>query len=240
MTQTCRGCGQPLAAGVSFCPNCGVRSEGNGAVQQTVTQPAQFTQPVPVTQPMPMAPVAAAPMAATAPLMTQAPSQSEADRKRNRMLTWVASGVAALMIAGAAAFALRPAPAAGDVVAQGPIGPDGGALTFDNGGKVQVPPGALKETKQITVRRTYVNRRVTVGSTVYPPGTFPMYIFGPLGLTFGVPVTIILPLPAGAIAGRIYILRNGRLIYIATRPNRGNTVTIVVTGFRSGLVNPVA
>jgi hypothetical protein len=156
------------------------------------------------------------------------------------MLAWIASGVAALMIAGAAAFALRPAPAQGDVVAQGPIGPDGGSLSFDNGGKVQVPPGALKETREITVRRTYVNRRVTIGSTIYPPGTFPMYVFGPLGLTFGTPITIILPLPAGAIAGRIYIFRNGQLIYIATRPNQGNTVTITLTGFRSGLVIPAA
>ena len=39
MTQTCRGCGQPLAAGVGFCPNCGVRSEGNGSAYQTPTQP---------------------------------------------------------------------------------------------------------------------------------------------------------------------------------------------------------
>jgi hypothetical protein len=231
MTQTCRGCGQPLAAGVSFCPNCGVRSDGNGTTQQPViTQPVvaqAMPQTAPLTTPLPaaVAPVAAA---------------DAAQQKQNRIFTWVASGLAALMILGAAAFALRPAAAQGDIVAQGPIGPDGGSLSFDNGGKVQVPPGAVKETKQITVRRTYVNRSVTVGSTVYPPGTFPMYIFGPVGLTFGVPITIILPLPAGAIAGRIYVLRNGRLILIATRPNRGNTVTITLTGFRSGLVIPTA
>jgi len=229
MTQTCRGCGQPLAAGVSFCPNCGVRADGNGSAVQTMTQPVTVTQ----------APVQ--PVAQTAPITAPAqPVPPPAAANNNKVLTWVAGGVAALMIAGAAAFALRPTPAQGDVVAQGPIGPAGGSLSFDNGGKVQVPPGALKDTKEITVRRTYVNRTVNVGSTVYPPGTFPMYVFGPLGLTFGVPITIILPLPAGAIAGRIYIFRNGQLVYIATRPNQGNTVVITLTGFTGGLVIPAA
>jgi hypothetical protein len=217
---------------VSFCPNCGVHVEGNGSAGQTVTQPvavAPVTAPVAPVAPGPVTEAVSPPAAATPP-----------GGINNRVLTWAAGGLAALMILGATAFALRPAPAQGAVVAQGPIGPDGGSLSFDNGGKVQVPPGALKDTKEITVRRTYIDRSVTVGSTVYPPGTFPMYIFGPLGLTFGVPITIILPLPAGAIAGRIYIFRNGRLIYIATRPNQGNTVTITVTGFSSGLVIPAA
>jgi len=233
MTQTCRGCGQPLAAGVAFCPNCGVRAESNGSAAPTVTQPV-MTQPVQtVAQTQPVVQQATVPMTAAAPAAAAAAN-------KNRLYTWVAGGVAALMVLGAAAFALRPAPAQGDIVAQGPIGPSGGSLSFDNGGKVQVPPGALKETKQITVRRTYVDKSVTLGSTVFPPGTFPLYIFGPVGLVFGVPVTIILPLPAGAIAGRIYIFRNGQLVYVGTRPNRGNTVTIVVTGFAGGLVVPVA
>src|SRR5437879_2261476 len=114
MTQTCRGCGQPLAAGVGFCPNCGVRSEGNGSAYQTPTQP------------MTVAPVTAS-VTPVAQMVTepvpQAPVTPAGNNNNNKVLTWVAGGVAALMIAGAAAFALRPTPAQGDVVAQGPIGP---------------------------------------------------------------------------------------------------------------------
>jgi len=72
------------------------------------------------------------------------------------------------------------------------IGPDGGTLDDGNGLKITVPPGALTSSVQISAART---------TTPGPSGNGALsnlYQFGPDGTVFRQPVTVTLPLPAGA------------------------------------------
>jgi hypothetical protein len=72
------------------------------------------------------------------------------------------------------------------------IGPDGGTFDDGNGLKVSVPAGALTSDVQISAART---------NTAGPPANGALsnlYQFGPDGTTFRQPVTVTMPLPAGA------------------------------------------
>jgi hypothetical protein len=240
MTQACRICGQPVIAGNTFCGSCGARvSDDAPQTVQTVTQtaapetpaaPAVMSNTAPITTPTSFNGPVTAP---TVPIAAPAAAAETGFGPRQRNV-FIASALAFVLVAGLVGFLrARPPVDQGQLVADGPITASGGTIPFENGGKVEAPAGAVNGTKHITIHKTYIQREVQIGGTTYPPGTFPLYIFGP-NIAFLRPVTIILPLPPGAVAGRIYVLLNGRLIFLAQRPNQGGFVIFTVTGFNRG------
>jgi hypothetical protein len=76
-----------------------------------------------------------------------------------------------------------------------PIDVAGGTFTADNGLTVTVPYGAVDSPTTVTVTTTDI---------VAPGATSPVYEFGPEGTVFAAPLTITLPLPAGAATGTVY------------------------------------
>lgn len=169
--------------------------------------------------------------------------QPEQDRSLPLKALAIAAGVA-LLIGAVAGFANAKDPAPkGRIVAQMPVGPAGGTVPFDGGGKVEVPPGAVSQETPITVYKTVVTEEVSVapadgGSPIlFPAGTLPIYVFGPFDLVFAVPVTIVIPLPPG-LTGRIFFLTSGNLQFVAARIV-GNTAVVTVRGFGPGGLVPV-
>lgn len=127
-----------------------------------------------------------------------------------------------------------PASAAGELVADASVGPAGGTIPFNDGGSLQIPKGAVKAPQRFSVRKATTPEPARIGGMVYPAGSLPVYLFSPLTITFGEAVTVVLPLPAGAVAGRIYVISDGRLTLIAVRPAEDGTVRISVIGFSGG------
>ena len=123
---------------------------------------------------------------------------------------------------------------AGELVADSSVGPAGGTVPFSDGGKLEIPDGAVKQNQRFTVRKTANRDPARIGGMLYPAGSLPVYLFSPLTINFGRAVTVILPLPAGAIAGRIYVISDGRLTLIAVLPNEDGSVSISVIGFNGG------
>lgn len=185
---------------------------------QLAAAPAQaYTQPV-------MVPVAA-PQAAPAK-----------DGANARNVALAAGGIFMAIILAAVAALMWPSNAAGEIVADAPIGPAGGTIPLQGGGEVEVPKDAVSKTERVVVRRTVVRDRVIFpGGAVFQPGTLPIFIFGP-NLNFNRPVTIILPLSARATGARIFVLQNGQLRFITLVPNQGGFVRIAVMGFQDGLL----
>ncbi len=142
------------------------------------------------------------------------------------------AGVVAIVL-GVIAGLMWPA-GAGELVANAQVGPGGGNLRFSDGGEMQVPKGAVSSQQTIKVRKTTTREPARVGSMVYPAGSLPVYLFDPLTLSFREPVILILPLPAGAVGARIYVIRDGTLELIAVRPSEDGRVRLVVTGFSGG------
>ena len=125
----------------------------------------------------------------------------------------------------------------GELVAEGPIGPQGGELEFEKGGAVKVPSGAVTRTETFSVRRTPTNRVVRFpNGDVVAAGALPMYSFRPFNITFRRAITIVLPVSIDATGADIYLFSGGRLIFVAQRPNQGGTVTVRVSAFRSGRI----
>ncbi len=221
---TCTGCGAPMPAGKQFCTNCGTRVQGS--TDPGTTDPSR---PTPVTQPQPTQPTPA--YQATQPF----PTEPVIPSSRPAASQWRIMAIAAVLalIVGVGAAFVWPA-SAGELVADASVGPAGGTIPFSDGGKLQIPDGAVKNNQRFTVRKAAIREPARIGGMLYPAGSLPVYLFSPLTINFSRAVTVILPLPAGAIAGRIYVISNGRLTLIAVRPNEDGTVTISVIGFNGG------
>jgi hypothetical protein len=142
-------------------------------------------------------------------------------------------GIAALLLAALTAF-FWPS-SQGDLIADASIGPAGGTIPMADGGKIEVPEGAVNKAEQVVVRKTVIHKRVTIGGVAYNPGDLPIWWFGP-NLNFLRPVVIILPLSPNAVAARIFVIDNGRIRLITVVANRGGFVRVSVIGFRNGVL----
>ncbi len=247
---SCPSCGGPVRAGLAFCPTCGVRvgespstpptppaPESQPPVQQQPvviqgfqpagtaypsappTQPLESTQPAPVQQYVPPA------------------YQPPADTRRNETRRMVLAGAMALI----AVLVVRVVMAAnaepeGELVAQLPVGPEGGSAEFSDGGKINVPKGALTKRETITVRRAVMPRQIRAVSPfdnsplVIPPGTVFVYILGPTDIVLQLPVTLILPVPASNTQGLVFVSANGQVTFVPGA-QRGRTMTVRLNSF---------
>jgi hypothetical protein len=118
-------------------------------------------------------------------------------RSTSAVLTAVV--VAFAFAAGAFVGYTQRRPSESNVVARSLVGPQGGVLTFDDGGRLEVPSGALPALTAITIRKEKADRRVRIGSpddpssTIYEAGELSVYVFEPAHLGFQQLVTIELP-----------------------------------------------
>lgn len=131
----------------------------------------------------------------------------------------------ALLAAGYAGYQTNQE--ADDVIASGRVTPDGGGLTFDNGGRISIPPGALSTAATITVRRVRIDRRVQLDREGEPPityerGELAAYAFEPSDQTFLKDITIELPAPKG---GALLIAR-GNTLRVIPAEQRKNIIVI--------------
>lgn len=247
----CRGCGMAVAAGVSFCPNCGIRVSRASAEATAQTAPVSVgaeanglgetaTQPIPSAQPE--AAVATAPVPVAGPAAQHYTEElgvppmaagHPADNRRRFVLAVVAGLLLTLIARGAfAAMTYEPDPP-GELVAELPVGREGGSATFGEGGKINVPKGALTKPQTITVRRTVVRERIRAlsaqggPSIVVPPGTIFAYWFGPTDIAFLRAVTIVLPAPSPPAQGLVFVLANGRITFVQGK-RRGGQISIQV------------
>lgn len=221
----CAGCGTLVPAGKQFCTNCGTRVQGS--TDPSMTDPSR---PTPVTQPEATQPAPA--YQQLQPFPTE-PLIAESRPAASQWRIVAIAAVLALVVGVVAAFAW-PSASAGELVADGSVGPAGGSVPFSDGGKLEVPDGAVNQNQRFTVRKTANREPARIGGMLYPEGSLPVYLFSPLTINFGRAVTVILPLPSGAVAGRIYVISDGRLTLIAVRPNEDGTVRISVIGFNGG------
>jgi hypothetical protein len=139
------------------------------------------------------------------------------------------------LVARAGLGALSDRGEEGDLVAQVPVTANGGKATFGDGGKIEVPKGAVTKPKTINVYRRTIDRRVSVvppsGGTplIFPPGTLVVYTFGPTTLVFLRPIVILLPVPAGQ-QGIVFLTQNGQIRFLPGAP-AGGTIRVLVTSF---------
>lgn len=230
---TCQACGQPMSGTESFCRNCGVSASVSQAPVTAPIETLPAVQTVPVvatTQPVPAVEAAGT----TVPWYRRQLTPPQLKRA-GIIIVFLA------LLGGAFAYLRADGTGTteelGELVAEGPIGPQGGELKFEKGGAVKVPSGALTRTETISVRRTPTRRvvRFPNGDRV-PAGALPMYTFGPFNITFRRAITIVLPVSIDATGADIYLFTGGRLIFVAQRPNQGGTVTVRVSAFRAGRI----
>ena len=121
-----------------------------------------------------------------------------------------------------------------NVVARALVGADGGVLTFDQVGRLEVPKDALPTATAITIRKEKLDRRVRLGtaddprSRVYDAGELDVYAFEPADLRFQRPVKITLPRSGDAEAVLIDSEDGARVI--GARPN-GRTLELETSTF---------
>lgn len=114
-----------------------------------------------------------------------------------------------------------------NVVAQALVDADGGVLTFDQVGRLEVPRDALPTATAITIRREKLDRRVRLGaaddprSRVYDAGELDVYVFEPADLRFQRPVKITLPRQGDAAAVLVDSEDTARVL-----PAKGNAATV--------------
>jgi hypothetical protein len=237
-TTTCTRCGAALRPEISYCVRCGasVSGQGPGGVPEPVQAVAVFDTPVPTAPVTPVASSSAPVSTPTAPIVVDRGPREARDRMRRVVLAGTVALVLTLIArVGYSAMSAEPA-ADGEIIARLPVGPDGGKATFDDGGKIKVPKGALTERRTITVRRSVIRDRVRAispfgGSIVIPAGAQTIYIFGPVDITFLRAVTIVLPLPPPPDQGIVFVSANGQISFI--QANTGDrTISIRVTSFR--------
>jgi hypothetical protein len=223
----CRGCGQPVGATDEICANCGVRVI---PVTEPVTVPAgaSAADAVLSTPPQPAPPIWS--QASVAP-----PAAASAALGRRRVALTLVMAILVGLLARVAVGAMVHKPNNGDLVAQLPVGADGASATFDNGGKITVPKGAVSKPTTINVYRRTIDRRVTAlsptGGTplIFPPGALIVYQFGPVGLVFLQPIVVILPIPPGQ-NGIVFLDQNGQLRFLPG-VGTGTTVRVLITSF---------
>lgn len=230
-TTTCQKCGETVPAGMNFCRKCGNRvtdpggqmagaagatpSGGAGAVS---FQPASTVPPV-ATQPWPPAETAGDP------------------RNDNRRLVLIAILALILTLIARLVYSAATAEpqAVGEIVAELPVGTEGGSTDFDGDGNIRVPAGALDKEEVIRVRKAPIEDRIRVQSPqngaplVFPAGTVFVYIFEPFDLVFQRPVTITLPVPPGQ-DGLVFLSTNGNIVFLDGTQGNG-TISVRVTSF---------
>lgn len=124
----------------------------------------------------------------------------------------------------------------GEILAQLPVGPEGGEEEFGDGGKIKVPEGALRERQTLTVRRSMIQDRIRAlspfGGTpiIIPAGTQIVFLFGPTNIRFLRPVTIVLPAPPPPAQGLVFLSANGQIRFLDGRDS-GSRIIIQVNSF---------
>ena len=183
-------------------------------------------------------------VAQAAPVQTlQPPPTAEFPTKRNENRKLLLIGISALLVTllvrvGVSAMNAEPEPE-GEIVAQLPVGPEGGKTKIDGGGEIKVPRNALAKRETIVVRRRTVPDRIRAvsplnGSTiVIPAGAQIVYIFSPIDLVFLRPITITLPAPDGRNQGLVFVSANGQIVFVQGAAGQG-TVTVRVNSFDFG------
>lgn len=221
MGQHCTACGAELREGSSFCVRCGTSSS-------VAPQSAATSVAAPVVAP------AAPPqlITATTPIAVENP----ANPMRRMVLAGVIALVLTLLVRLVISVATSEPKPSGEIVAQLPVGPEGGKTKIDGGGAIKVPPGALKKKTTIQVRRSNITDRIRAvsptGTTiVIPAGAQVIYIFTPANLTFAVPVLIALPLPPAPNQGLVFLSSNNQITFVNARAGGASTVNIRVNSF---------
>ncbi len=154
---------------------------------------------------------------------------------RASVAPWLIAAFVALgLIIGGVLGYLQAEPSDDNVAARALVGPDGGVLTFDGGGRLEVPRGALPNATAITIRKEALDRQVRLGaaddarSTIYGPGDLDVYAFEPADLRFQQPVKITLPRDGDAEAVLVDSEQGARVI---PAEGTGNTLTLATTSF---------
>jgi hypothetical protein len=146
----------------------------------------------------------------------------------------IATLIVIALIVGAVIGYSQAEPSGHNVIARALVGPDGGVLQFDTGGRLEVPKGALPTLTSISIRKEKVDRRVRLGpegdprTVLYEPGELDVYVFEPTTLRFQAPVKIDLPRSGDATA--VFIDAKGDPKVIAGEPHEG-VVRIETTTF---------
>lgn len=221
----CRGCGQPLAAGVSFCGTCGVRAAAVDS-QSTVQAPTSAPAPAVYAQ-------------QTAPVMPAQPAVYGVPASRSGVRGMALVAILGLLLsvgARVAYGAMSSDDGPGDLVAQLPIDPQGGKSTFDNGnGEIEVPKGAVSKPETVKIYKRVIRERVQATSPtggaplIIPPGTLFVYTFGPTTIRLNAPIIIRFTLPTGQ-QGIVFVTTRGQIRFLPG-VGAGRMVTIVLRSF---------
>jgi len=86
------------------------------------------------------------------------------------------------------------------------IGPQGGTVDGPDGVQVIVPPGALSQPTRIGIAR---NSAGAPAAPALNPAVGSTYEFTPHDLVFNKPVTLRMPVPAGAVGSEIFMASPG-------------------------------
>jgi hypothetical protein len=113
------------------------------------------------------------------------------------------------------------------------IGPDGGVITFDGPGRLEIQRGALSTATTITIRKVKLNQVVRLTRQngevkVFQPGSVPLYTFEPNNTTFNMPVTIRLPVQGGADSALVVA---GNRVALVSGKQQGNIFVIQANNF---------
>lgn len=175
----CPGCDERLEQAALTCPTC--RWPLAGGLPEPVSRPeAEDTAPIP------------SGVEVTAPVTRGMPAPVRSVSWTLVLLAAVTASVCAALVATAAAAvqtATAPPPPSAPV-ADARIGPEGGTLRFE-GGRLIVPPEALREERHLVVHRH------PAGTATGGVPSGPVYRFEPTDLRFTEPVAIIFDLPDG-------------------------------------------
>jgi hypothetical protein len=114
------------------------------------------------------------------------------------------------------------------------VGPDGGAITFDDSGRLEIQKGALSTATTITIRKVKLDQVVNLkdgnGNVVktFQPGSVNLYTFEPNNTTFNQPITIRLPSQGDADSALVI---TGSEVRLVSGSKQGNVFVIQTTNF---------
>ncbi len=114
------------------------------------------------------------------------------------------------------------------------VGPDGGSVTFDDSGRLEIQRGALSTATTITIRKVKLNQVVNLkdsnGNVIktFQPGSVNLYTFEPNNTTFNEPITIRLPVQGDADSALVV---SGDTISVVSGTKQGNVFVIQTKNF---------
>jgi hypothetical protein len=113
------------------------------------------------------------------------------------------------------------------------VGPDGGAITFDDSGRLEIGKGALSTATTITIRKVKLAQVVKLTKPngevkQFDPGDVFLYTFEPNDTTFNEPVTIRLPIQGDADAA---LAISGDQVRVLSGTRKGDLFVIQTTNF---------